>query len=210
MSVPDGTDNLLGTIKVPKNLRLLSERLPKSNYGVKKEGISYGKSETDKALPTIEEEPKKGAAADQKKVSKAASPAESSLKREHVSERAAQAKEFEELQARYKQIKSERLMLQRANQEDHKSDSGEEINVVPRRRKIFIKEIPRSSPSKRPSPQTLEVSKKRDNSRVRLELHNSDESISSVGSNGAPRPPHSRGSSVNPPLRVLPALKALH
>ena len=28
-------DNLLGTIKVPKNLRLLSERLPKSNYGVK-------------------------------------------------------------------------------------------------------------------------------------------------------------------------------
>ena len=28
--------NLLGTIKVPKNLRLLSERLPKSNYGDKK------------------------------------------------------------------------------------------------------------------------------------------------------------------------------
>ena len=24
---------MLGTIKVPKNLRLLSERLPKSNYG---------------------------------------------------------------------------------------------------------------------------------------------------------------------------------
>lgn len=31
-----GFDNLLGTIKVPRNLRLLSERLPKSNYGNKK------------------------------------------------------------------------------------------------------------------------------------------------------------------------------
>lgn len=28
----NGGDMLLGTIKVPKNLRLLSERLPKSNY----------------------------------------------------------------------------------------------------------------------------------------------------------------------------------
>jgi hypothetical protein len=27
---------MLGTIRVPKNLRLLSERLPKSNYGRKK------------------------------------------------------------------------------------------------------------------------------------------------------------------------------
>lgn len=26
-------DIMLGTIRVPKNLRLLSERLPKSNYG---------------------------------------------------------------------------------------------------------------------------------------------------------------------------------
>lgn len=26
---------MLGTIRVPKNLRLLSERLPKSNYGRK-------------------------------------------------------------------------------------------------------------------------------------------------------------------------------
>jgi hypothetical protein len=32
---PSLNDNLLGTIKVPKNLRLLSERLPKSNYGIK-------------------------------------------------------------------------------------------------------------------------------------------------------------------------------
>jgi NIMA (never in mitosis gene a)-related kinase 1/4/5 len=32
---PSMNDNLLGTIKVPKNLRLLSERLPKSNYGLK-------------------------------------------------------------------------------------------------------------------------------------------------------------------------------
>ena len=32
---PSMNDNLLGTIKVPKNLRLLSERLPKSNYGIK-------------------------------------------------------------------------------------------------------------------------------------------------------------------------------
>ncbi len=30
-----GYDMLLGTIKVPKNLRLLSERLPKSNYDKK-------------------------------------------------------------------------------------------------------------------------------------------------------------------------------
>lgn len=28
----DDQNQLLGTIKVPKNLRLLSERLPKSNY----------------------------------------------------------------------------------------------------------------------------------------------------------------------------------
>ena len=42
----NGADLLLGTIKIPKNLRLLSERLPKSNYGstkpkeVKKEEAS--------------------------------------------------------------------------------------------------------------------------------------------------------------------------
>lgn len=30
---PDNQANFLGTIRVPKNLRLLSERLPKSNYG---------------------------------------------------------------------------------------------------------------------------------------------------------------------------------
>ena len=29
----DGYDDLLGTIKVPRNLKLLSERLPKSNFG---------------------------------------------------------------------------------------------------------------------------------------------------------------------------------
>lgn len=47
-----GDDNnldLLGTIKVPKNLRLLSERLPKSNYGNKKEK----KGKHDKSLSEI-------------------------------------------------------------------------------------------------------------------------------------------------------------
>jgi hypothetical protein len=35
---PSHEDNImmLGTIRVPKNLRLLSERLPKSNYGQRK------------------------------------------------------------------------------------------------------------------------------------------------------------------------------
>jgi hypothetical protein len=32
-SFTPGEDIMLGTIRVPKNLRLLSERLPKSNYG---------------------------------------------------------------------------------------------------------------------------------------------------------------------------------
>ena len=35
---------MLGTIKVPKNLRLLSERLPKSNYGKKSEKKSQNVS----------------------------------------------------------------------------------------------------------------------------------------------------------------------
>jgi hypothetical protein len=39
--------NLLGTIKVPKNLRLLSERLPKSNYGNKK--VLKNKKDQDKS-----------------------------------------------------------------------------------------------------------------------------------------------------------------
>jgi hypothetical protein len=37
---------LLGTIRVPKNLRLLSERLPKSNYGNKTK-ISMHKNEEE-------------------------------------------------------------------------------------------------------------------------------------------------------------------
>jgi hypothetical protein len=40
--------NLLGTIKVPKNLRLLAERLPKSNYGEKKK-----KKDTDNTNQSI-------------------------------------------------------------------------------------------------------------------------------------------------------------
>jgi len=43
---------MLGTIKVPKNLRLLSERLPKSNYGPatkhKKNKISEESKSLDK------------------------------------------------------------------------------------------------------------------------------------------------------------------
>jgi hypothetical protein len=45
--------DLLGTIRVPKNLRLLTERLPKSNFGGKEEKkdeikIIDGKEETEK------------------------------------------------------------------------------------------------------------------------------------------------------------------
>jgi hypothetical protein len=32
----EGFSDLLGTIKVPRNLKLLSERLPKSNFGEKR------------------------------------------------------------------------------------------------------------------------------------------------------------------------------
>ncbi len=42
---------MLGTIRVPKNLRLLSERLPKSNYGgshKKKEAVISSKVESQK------------------------------------------------------------------------------------------------------------------------------------------------------------------
>ena len=45
-----GEDMMLGTIRVPKNLRLLSERLPKSNYGHKRSennGISNRDSESE-------------------------------------------------------------------------------------------------------------------------------------------------------------------
>jgi hypothetical protein len=46
-----GEDMMLGTIRVPKNLRLLSERLPKSNYGgshKKKEAVISSKVESQK------------------------------------------------------------------------------------------------------------------------------------------------------------------
>lgn len=45
-----GEDMMLGTIRVPKNLRLLSERLPKSNYGgnSKKTAIISSKAEISK------------------------------------------------------------------------------------------------------------------------------------------------------------------
>ena len=51
-SFTPGEDIMLGTIRVPKNLRLLSERLPKSNYGganekpAKKQGIISSKIES--------------------------------------------------------------------------------------------------------------------------------------------------------------------
>lgn len=45
---PSMNDNLLGTIKVPKNLRLLSERLPKSNYGENK--VKKNKKENDTSI----------------------------------------------------------------------------------------------------------------------------------------------------------------
>ncbi len=38
---------LLGTIKVPKNLRLLSERLPKSNYEKKPKKETEGQLESN-------------------------------------------------------------------------------------------------------------------------------------------------------------------
>ena len=41
----DSQNLLLGTIKVPKNLRLLSERLPKSNYGGKQKKEKAEKSD---------------------------------------------------------------------------------------------------------------------------------------------------------------------
>jgi|LauGreDrversion4_2_1035121.scaffolds.fasta_scaffold92543_1 hypothetical protein len=51
---PSHQDNImmLGTIRVPKNLRLLSERLPKSNYG----SVQRKKdpSKLDKALTQID------------------------------------------------------------------------------------------------------------------------------------------------------------
>ena len=45
-----GEDMMLGTIRVPKNLRFLSERLPKSNYGgnVKKNAMLSSKAESSK------------------------------------------------------------------------------------------------------------------------------------------------------------------
>ena len=39
----DGYTDLLGTIKIPRNLKLLSERLPKSNFGDKQRSRSIGK-----------------------------------------------------------------------------------------------------------------------------------------------------------------------
>ncbi len=48
-------DFMLGTIKVPKNLNLLSERLPKSNYRTR----DPDEKEEEKApLPTINEDEK--------------------------------------------------------------------------------------------------------------------------------------------------------
>lgn len=37
---------MLNTIRVPKNLRLLSERLPKSNYGRKQDSLKILAEET--------------------------------------------------------------------------------------------------------------------------------------------------------------------
>ena len=46
----DGYLDLLGTIKVPRNLKLLSERLPKSNFGEdKKRSRSTGKREASQS-----------------------------------------------------------------------------------------------------------------------------------------------------------------
>lgn len=42
--IAEGYDDLLGTIKVPRNLKLLSERLPKSNFGQKR-SRSTGKTQ---------------------------------------------------------------------------------------------------------------------------------------------------------------------
>lgn len=48
-------DLLLGTIRVPKNLRLLSERLPKSNYGSKTDRKDKMASlETDKSAQSTD------------------------------------------------------------------------------------------------------------------------------------------------------------
>jgi len=50
---------LLGTIKIPKNLRLLTERLPKSNYGEKGEKSkeeTKEKRKKSKELASITEE----------------------------------------------------------------------------------------------------------------------------------------------------------
>jgi NIMA (never in mitosis gene a)-related kinase len=41
--------NLLGTIKVPRNLKLLSERLPKSNYGNKKSESTASSDDSDQS-----------------------------------------------------------------------------------------------------------------------------------------------------------------
>ena len=42
--IAEGYDDLLGTIKVPRNLKLLSERLPKSNVSQKR-SRSTGKTQ---------------------------------------------------------------------------------------------------------------------------------------------------------------------
>ena len=49
-TVQDGQNIMLGTIRVPKNLRLLAERLPKSNYGASKKEIS---SRLENSAPVI-------------------------------------------------------------------------------------------------------------------------------------------------------------
>jgi hypothetical protein len=46
----DGYDDLLGTIKVPRNLKLLSERLPKSNYSQPKRSRSTSKRSNEQSL----------------------------------------------------------------------------------------------------------------------------------------------------------------
>lgn len=45
----DADIDLLGTIKVPINLKLLSERLPKSNYGNKKSESTASSDESDQS-----------------------------------------------------------------------------------------------------------------------------------------------------------------
>ncbi len=59
-SYTPGEDIMLGTIRVPKNLRLLSERLPKSNYGganeksaKKQQGIISSKIESSASSTSV-------------------------------------------------------------------------------------------------------------------------------------------------------------